>query len=75
MTDMATCTSRFTAGLTNGREICRAYGAAKIVGCRPAEQHISPDDRGLVIILARNAAVGFYATAPRPGTAEREANI
>jgi hypothetical protein len=28
---------------------------------------------GLVTIRAWNAAVGFYATAPRPGTAEREA--
>jgi hypothetical protein len=30
-------------------------------------------DPGLVTIRAWNAAGGFYATAPRPGTAEREA--
>jgi len=30
-------------------------------------------DPGLVTIRAWNAAVGFYATAPRPGTSEREA--
>jgi hypothetical protein len=73
MTDMATCTSRLTAELTNSREICQAYGAAKIIGCRPAEQYISPYDRDFVTIRARNAAPGCHATAPRPGTAEREA--
>jgi len=39
MTDMATRMSRFTAELPNGREICPACGAAKIIGCRPAEPY------------------------------------
>jgi hypothetical protein len=39
MTDMATRMSRFTAELPKGREICPAYGAAKIIGCRPVEPY------------------------------------